>query len=391
MPKTRHVRPSRAIGRTLKVWREERGLTLRSVAEDSRRFPEPIGFDYLSRLERGQLMPSVPKLATLANVYGRPISELIDLYEISELRKLIPKRANHDLCRKLGIESLRKGEITKALACFLGALDAARREEADDQKLAVAHNNAGHALLKGGRYLTARRFLEEGLRLVESPITRGRLLDNLANVHYQLDDLYLAEVLSREACDLAKEDPALRTVTRATRSLALVELKRHAEGEALMREALDEYERAGDEVETVREMYNLAHCLVLQGRFEEGLDYARRATQRAAKRRDPNLQATSLYFLGRCLYIAGVKDEAVAPLEQALRISGEEPNRNAAFHSAYYLWKAAGERGDQKQEAAFVALVRKYRVRLEQRSDEARAFDEWLSQRRGKTVYRALA
>src|SRR5438093_12939713 len=65
VPKTRHINPSRAIGRTLKAWREESGMTLRGVAERADAYAEPVGFDYLSRPERGQLMPSVPKLSTL--------------------------------------------------------------------------------------------------------------------------------------------------------------------------------------------------------------------------------------------------------------------------------------------------------------------------------------
>jgi tetratricopeptide (TPR) repeat protein len=385
MPKTRHVNPSRAIGRTLRGWREDRGLTLRSVAQHSQRYPEPVGFDYLSRLERGQLMPSVPKLATLANVYGRPISELVDLYEIEELRRLVPKKANYDLCRQLGIEALQKGEVTKALACFLGAIDAAKREGALGQRLAVACNNAGNALLKGGRYETARRYLEEGLRQVESPLTRARLLDNLANVHYQLDDLHLAELLSREACALAVDEPALLITTQATRAMTLVELKRPQEGEALMRATLAAYERIGDEIEAIRQRYNLAHCLVLQSKYDEGLKLAREAVAQAGQRHDPVLHSTSQYFLGRCLFLAGMKDECGGPLEAAIRLAGEEPNRNSAFHAAYYLMLLAGEREDEEREAFYKELAQSHRFRLEQLSDEARAFDSLTEEKPRRT------
>ena len=384
MPKTRHVNPSRAIGRTLRFWREERGLSLRTVAEHAGEYPEPVGFDYLSRLERGHLMPSVPKLATLAAVYGRPLSDLIDLYEIEELRKLVPRRAGYDLCRRLGIESLRKGETTKALACFLGALAAARREGADRQKLAIAHNNAGHALMRGGRYTTARRYLEEGLRCVESQGTRARLLDNLAIVHYQLDDLILADVLSCAACVLAEVEPALRPSMIATRSMIVFDLGRYDEAEPMIREVLGAYESAGDETESIRQLCNLGHCLVKQGRGDEGLARLREAVVRAERKGDPHLRATSLFCVGRGLCLLGRGREAVEPLKAALEIALRECNRNAAFHSAFYLLSLAREMGSEAGQQEYETIARLQRVRLEQRSEEARAFDLRLAERRGK-------
>lgn len=366
-------------------------MSLRTVAQDCVGYPEPVGFDYLSRLERGQLMPSVPKLATLASVYGRPISELIDLYEIEELRRLVPKKAGYAMCRTLGIESLERGEITKALACFLGALDAARLEAPDRQRFAVALNNAGHALLKGGRYLTARQYLEEGLRFVDRPGTRARLLDNLANVHYQLDDLLIAELLARAACDLTLEDVVMRPITHATLSAIVLDLKRYPEAEALMRQSLEDYERAGNEIEATRQMYNLGHCLVTQGKLSEGLILAGSAAARAAAREDPHLRATSQLFLGRCLYLAGRKEEAAGPLKVALRIATETSNRNVAFHGAFYLLQLALEKGSRAEEADNEKIARQHRVRLEQRSEEALSFDSWLALRSRKARSRTDA
>lgn len=360
-------------------------MSLNRVARESEHYHEPIGFDYLSRLERGHLMPSVPKLATLAAVFGRPLSELVDLYEIEELRRFVPENAGYDLCRRLGMEHLERGEITSALACFLGALDSAKRDGASRQTLAVAHNNVGHVLLRGGRYLTARRYLEEGLLLVESEMSRARLLDNLANVHYQMDDLMLAEILSREARELASDDPVLGPATAATRSGVLLDFKQFREAEILMREALRAYEDAGDEFQAVRQLYNLGHCLVLQGKLGEGLETARSAVARATERGDPYLRATSQFFLGRCLYAAGEMSAAVAPLKTSLELAITECNRNVSFHAAFYLWKLARETGIPAEEASFEEIARQQRVRLEQRSEEARTFDCWLARRHPKT------
>src|SRR5439155_13349764 len=142
---------------------------------------------------------SIPKLWTLAAVYERPISELVDLYEGEQLRRVVPRKGgSYDIYRKLGIQALDRREILKAAACFLGALDHAKREPEKRQQLAVAYNNVGGTLVRIGRYLSARQHLEEALNLVERLETRARILDNLAVAHYHLDNLMLAEILSRE-------------------------------------------------------------------------------------------------------------------------------------------------------------------------------------------------
>src|SRR5262245_15514540 len=110
----------------LEDWRRDSGMSLRDVARASTDHSEPIAFDYLSRLERGDIMPSLPKLATLAAVYGRPLMELVDRYEIERLRRLIPRRATEAICQRIGEESLQRGALAKAVACFLGALETAR-------------------------------------------------------------------------------------------------------------------------------------------------------------------------------------------------------------------------------------------------------------------------
>ena len=370
----------------LKMWREEHGLSLREVAHAARSHPEPVGFDYLSRLEHGTLMPSIPKLHTLAGVYRRPLSELVDLYEIEQLRRLVPKRGTYDILRRLGIEKFEKGELTKGLACFLGALDVARREGGDRQRLAIAYNNVGGALVRSERYLMAKGYLEDGLRFVQTVQTRTRLLDNLANVWYHLDNMPLAELFSRESHALAAADPILRPATRATRAAVLQDLERYTEAEQLLREALAEFHETGDEVSEIRQRYNLGDCLVVEGKVEEGISHLRAAAVHAREKKNPELMARSLFFLGRGLYRADRRDEAAGPLASALSLGQESNMRNEAFHSAYYLWRLARENQDSEHERYF-EIARQHRTWVQQRSEECAAFDDHLRQfrRPGKT------
>ena len=62
----------RSIGRTLSQRREAKGMTQDQVSEALH-----IGTDAVSRMERGITMPTVQRLAELAEVYGCGIDELL--------------------------------------------------------------------------------------------------------------------------------------------------------------------------------------------------------------------------------------------------------------------------------------------------------------------------
>ncbi|WP_279211829.1 helix-turn-helix domain-containing protein [Delftia acidovorans] len=62
----------KSIGRTLAQRREAKGLTQDQVAEALQ-----IGTEAVSRMERGLTMPTVQRLAELAEVYGCGIEELL--------------------------------------------------------------------------------------------------------------------------------------------------------------------------------------------------------------------------------------------------------------------------------------------------------------------------
>ncbi len=76
-------------GQRLRQIREERGLTLKDVEEQSQRLAEKTQImDYLitagrvSRVENSNTLPSLYKLATLSFIYELPLAEMFDIYGI---------------------------------------------------------------------------------------------------------------------------------------------------------------------------------------------------------------------------------------------------------------------------------------------------------------------
>jgi transcriptional regulator with XRE-family HTH domain len=75
------------FGERLRELRTKRGETVRSLAE-------LIGtsFAYISDMERGVKVPSLTMLLRLAVALDCKVTDLVDVFNRRDLRKLIPKR-----------------------------------------------------------------------------------------------------------------------------------------------------------------------------------------------------------------------------------------------------------------------------------------------------------
>lgn len=71
-PDNTHRELFKSIGRVLAQRRESKGLTQEQVAEVLQ-----IGTEAVSRMERGITMPTIQRMAELADIYGCGIEELV--------------------------------------------------------------------------------------------------------------------------------------------------------------------------------------------------------------------------------------------------------------------------------------------------------------------------
>jgi tetratricopeptide (TPR) repeat protein len=374
MAPNRFVEQPRLIGATLLRWREERGLSLMRVEDAARESHESINQDYLSRLERGLLMPSIPKVSALAAIYQRPVTDLIDLCDVAEFRRFVPRRASSEKLRRVAKEHLEEGEVEKAFACFMAAIETAKEEGKTGDALALVYQDAGSSLLEGRRYLTARQYIEEGLKLSEEPSTFARLLIDLALVQRRLGAAVISEVLTREAMRVATAEPSLRAEALTVNATCLMDAGRFADAEANLLEARKLCEKARNARCVNQAQLELGRCLILQGKIEGGLEMLRTAAAGAFKRRDRALQAASLSLLGRTLAKAGRTDEARAPLAEALPLAVSLDDHESAFYAAFHLWKAGPPEGNPEERRLFGTAIR-HRQNLDARDDEIDEFD----------------
>ena len=70
------------FGKYLRDVREERRLSLDQVEEMSLTLSERVTKSHLSRIENGQATPSFPRLFTLSQIYGIPVSFIAERFEL---------------------------------------------------------------------------------------------------------------------------------------------------------------------------------------------------------------------------------------------------------------------------------------------------------------------
>src|SRR5262245_49177928 len=217
-------------------------------------------------------MPSVPKLATLASVYRRPLQELVDLYELEHLRVLVePGLGDFWHYREMGIELDFAGDHRRSASAFLRGLDAARASD-DIDVIAQAITSTGISLNRISRFHASRPFFEEALRCVRQDRIRGYALHNLAVAHYHLGDYLIADCLSEKSQAFVEEESrVLRADVRSMRGVIADALGRHEEAVRLQQEALEDYGETDNPTLICRGLYNLGDALVKAHRTEEGL------------------------------------------------------------------------------------------------------------------------
>ena len=75
------------FGARLRELREERGETLRSLGEAS-----GISYVFIGDMERGVKVPSLTTVIRLAIALDCKVTDLVDVFNKRDLRKLVPKR-----------------------------------------------------------------------------------------------------------------------------------------------------------------------------------------------------------------------------------------------------------------------------------------------------------
>jgi tetratricopeptide (TPR) repeat protein len=381
-------KPSLRLGQHLRRLREGYGYTLRKVEEKALTLGEAIDNSQLSRFEKGKALSSFDKLRALARIFNVSVQNFSDVLDLEELSAFRPDTDDVAELLELGADLFARGEPGRAFVAFEKIVELAETSpEAPEriERLAEARWRMAAALKALGKLGMCERELREVLKLGTSvgPRIRTRALLHLAFVYRELGDLYLAQVLAREALDLA-----LVAADSALQAAALNTLGNIYEVSDL-EQALSYYERAYTLVRDAAEspelpvmvLTNLGGCLTKLHRASEGMARLQEAHAKARQHGLRRVAALSATRIAEALLARGDVARASRAFTESDALAGtpDAPYHDILFLNSYHRWVAARDDGNGTREKIAFGRLRHLRALLERRFPEVDDFDRWIA------------
>jgi tetratricopeptide (TPR) repeat protein len=370
--------------------REERKLSLDAVEEMSVGFPERITKSHLSRIETGQAVPTFPRMFTLSQIYGVPVSSMAERFETVLIRDMSPPEIAGKSERALldEAESLRfRGRYREALQIYDHVLDHGERVAPDQDEPSVFRVGLIleriNCLARLSRYLTAKEECENLLNVEGlTPEHRAKVFHHLAMCSYRLGKFMIAEM----AVEKAKAATAqLESPQTLTASLAALEGNiRSMTGQ--LEPAIDSYKSAigafaalDRQFESAWQRLNLVEVLVELDRIGEARVHLRTVLAQAKKNGYDRQLALALSTQALISYRAGDWDAAESLCMQSNSIARPREYHAVVFRNCFYLWKVARERGDEQAIRSNERTMRAYLSRVDDSLSEARDYRRYLA------------
>jgi tetratricopeptide (TPR) repeat protein len=378
------------FGEYLRRVREERKLSLDAVEEMSVGFPERITKSHLSRIETGQAVPTFPRMFTLSQIYGVPVSSMAERFETVLIRDMSPPEIAGKSERALldEAESLRfRGRYREALQIYDHVLDHGERVAPDQDEPSVFRVGLIleriNCLARLSRYLTAKEECENLLNVEGlTPEHRAKVFHHLAMCSYRLGKFMIAEM----AVEKAKAATAqLESPQTLTASLAALEGNiRSMTGQ--LEPAIDSYKSAigafaalDRQFESAWQRLNLVEVLVELDRIGEARVHLRTVLAQAKKNGYDRQLALALSTQALISYRAGDWDAAESLCMQSNSIARPREYHAVVFRNCFYLWKVARERGDEQAIRSNERTMRAYLSRVDDSLSEARDYRRYLA------------
>jgi tetratricopeptide (TPR) repeat protein len=378
-----NLKGSVRLGNYLRRLRNGYGYSLRRVEERARAEGGEIDNSQLSRYEKGVCYPSFDKLRILASVFNVPIQAFADVVDLESCEHLRPDSGDPAELLEEGKEALKSGDAALAFACYEKALDligqsrsnAGFRRQAGRVRVGLAL--ALHGL---GKLSLAEQELRNALRGADRlhGSLKVQAVLNLANVHADQGDLFLAEMEAEKALRFATDQELDVLSARSLHTLGRVLADQGEDLAAIekYRDAAALYERCGDTYEAARIRVNIGGCYVSLGKSREGIRLLRAALVEARNGGFRRQQARAWSYLGEAYYRLGDRPRAMKCLRESDSLAGSgERFADLMFVNAFYEWKMAGEEGNPTREKIAFGRLKALRSGLERKFPEVEAFD----------------
>ncbi len=376
---------NKRFGSFLRGLREQRRLSLDAVEEMSLGLPERVTKSHLSRIENGRAIPTFPRMFTLSQIYGIPVAYLAERFEISLMRGMFPPEVTARSTEDVLADARRlrqSGRHRDALIMYEALLDRARSEGAAAELVVELELHCVNALIKLSRWGAAK---EEGERVLNSPGRSQRqtvlALQYLAICCYKLGKHTVALMALQNAdreLEKLEDGESLRaslTVLKGNVQFVLKDFQAAAEA---FREAVAQYEKAGNRFEACRAKLNLAAALIEIGSRARARELLEQALAQAESAGYDRQRA---YALGHLALLAFKENDLEAAEAYCLRsnaIARPREYESVVWRNCYYLWRIARARGDDAGVKSNERTLKIYLSRAEDHMSEVEDFKTYL-------------
>lgn len=378
------------FGQYLRRVREERKLSLDAVEEMSVGFPERITKSHLSRIETGQAVPTFPRMFTLSQIYGVPVSSLAERFEIALIRGMssaeVTGKSDDELLDEA--RTLRvSGRYREALQIYEHLLDAvdggSGNERGSSESFTGLILHRVNCLIRLSRFVTAKDECEDLLNAVGlTHEQRATALQHLATCCYRLGKFMIAGMAIEEAKTAARklEDPrrlmaSLSALDGIVRSLT----GQRDEAVESYRSAIKEFEALDLHFESCWQRLNLVEALVEVDRIAEARVHLRTVLAQAKRNGYDRQLALALSTQALISYRGGDWDAAQSLCLQSNLIARPREYYAVVFRNCFYLWKIARTRSDAQAVRANERTMRAYLSRVDDSLSEAREYRRHLA------------
>lgn len=384
---------SKKLGEYIKSLRLGYGYSLRTIEEKAKNNGQFLDNSQLSRYEQGTCFPSFDKLRVLAEIFSVSIQNFSDVLELEKFDKYKDESKGYSELMNTGHTEFQAGNYVQAYALYESAICVLNKNgqmKNFEECMGKARCSKAIALEKLGKLGLAEHELRTVLKTKKdlSSSTLILVLMELAKIHVELGEIFLASLEAKSCHEMALEENDLRSCAFALHLLGNIASENGESGKAItfFTEAKKIHEQYGNKHEVINLDINIGSRLIVSDRFKEGILLIKRAIKASEELGYRRSTAYGFNKLAEAYFEKGDYKRAKLYIKKSdIRSeTAEEKYVDIKFLNAFYSWKMALEENDEITQKISFGRLKFFRKSLERRFPEVEEFDSYIERRQNQ-------
>jgi len=335
------IPPSREIAKLLRRRRQDLGLSLREVQEQTAEMGRPIPFSTLAKIEQGKVEPGVKRLHQLFALYNLPLQIASNLLDLEDMIVDLPPAEDLEALYRQGLEEWKRGDFRKAMSCLV----AVRTQAPQTPETRLLRQKALLSFAIQASGMNKPRLAQQ---IVDELLLEGPEPSMLVNTLIQAAVCWLRSgaiepslaFIARAETHIGEEDYRKRAWIEHHRAQCHAVLGDLDEVFSSSDAAIALYRKADDAAGECAVHSVQIDALESAGRYSEALAIAQEGYAFAMKHGFERKALIRKLNVGRLLVSTGHAEAGLSELQEALGRAVSIGDQPSEFFAHYHLWKA---------------------------------------------------